>query len=356
MQLFPQRQSLVVQTEAALLQRIQSGQWEKFLPGERMLSEQFRVSRWTLREALARLEHSGAIRIAQGKACEIMRSNLPQPVRQGPRRVALLFPGPLWRERVFPALWIDELRIVLNREDTELLIVACPKAYGASPARTLENLCRKHAGYEWVLCASTRAMQEWFERRAMPTCVAGSHHEGIGLPTVEIASPEIGVHVGHTLLGLGHRRIVYFQARSPAAGHAQLERNLATTIARSNQATLTVREVGRDPVEISNTVDQVLRMDPRPTALVTCNAAIALTVFTQVIGRGVKVPQEISLVSAEWEPYMDLLVPKVSYYIVSPAKLANKLAQALRAPRSDRPLIRLLPEFVKGRSLARAGG
>jgi len=356
MQLFPQRQSLVMQTEAALLQRIRSGQWEKFLPGERMLSEQFRVSRWTLRAALSRLADNGAIRIAQGRACEIVRSNLPEPVRHGPRRVALLFPGPLWRERVFLALWIDELRIVLNREDTELLIVDCPKAYGANPEKTLENLCRKHAGYEWVLCASTRAMQEWFELRAMPACVAGSHHAGIGLPTVEIASPEIGVHIGHTLLGLGHRRIVYFQPRAPSAGHTHIQHNLAATIARSGQATITVREVGRDPVEISNTVDQVLRMEPRPTALVTGNAAIALTVFTQVIGRGVKVPQEISLVSAEWEPYMDLLVPKVSYYLVSPAKLANKLAQALRAPRSHGPPIRLLPEFVKGKSLARAAG
>jgi LacI family transcriptional regulator len=132
-----------------------------------------------------------------------------------------------------------------------------------------------------------------------------------------------------------------------------VQQNLAATIARTSQAVLTVREVGRDPIEVCNAVDQALRLTPRPTALVAGNAAIALTVFTQIIGRGLRVPQDLSLLSAEWEPYMDLLVPKVAYYIVSPAKLANKLAQALRTPRNNGQPIRLLPEFVKGKSLAR---
>ena len=68
----PQRTSLVAQTAAILKERIQSGEWHKWLPGEHELCAHLRVARMTLRGALAQLEQAGMVRVHQGKRREIL--------------------------------------------------------------------------------------------------------------------------------------------------------------------------------------------------------------------------------------------------------------------------------------------
>src|SRR5687768_15280 len=59
----PRRISLVAQAGDALREAIAAGHWQGRLPGERDLCEVLRVSRYTLRAALANLQREGIIAV-----------------------------------------------------------------------------------------------------------------------------------------------------------------------------------------------------------------------------------------------------------------------------------------------------
>src|SRR5262245_24458940 len=90
----PQKLSLVAQTAAILKERIEAGEWHKWLPGEQELHTQLHVARMTLRGALQQLQREGLVRSSQGKRREI----LPVERRTSPPssgRVLLFTPVPM---------------------------------------------------------------------------------------------------------------------------------------------------------------------------------------------------------------------------------------------------------------------
>jgi LacI family transcriptional regulator len=353
----PQKISLIAQTYAVLLEGMRQRRWLHELPGERLLSRELRISRWTLRAALAELARTGYLKIAQGTPCRITPRALRQQ-RSTPasRKVALLVPAPLTKLRLFVSLWIDELRIILNGLGIQLTIYDLPKAYRPNPRHALETLVAKHPHHDWVPVLSTRAIQEWFQTRSEFVLIAGSRFEGIHLPAVDIASHAVGVHAGHTLLGLGHRQIVLITPRVLAAGVLAAETGLRQAVTRTkySDANLTVLSCSEEPTEICRAVDRVLADSVRPTVLVGARAASALTAFSHLMRRGLRVPQDISLVSIEWESFLDMVVPRIAHYEISPAQFALQISRALlRSATGSAEATYLNPQFVPGGSLRR---
>ena len=67
MNLILKRPSLVSEATAALRNTLGSDRWADYLPGERVLSSQLRVSRQTLRAALEQLRREGLIQVEPGR-------------------------------------------------------------------------------------------------------------------------------------------------------------------------------------------------------------------------------------------------------------------------------------------------
>src|SRR5213593_3402149 len=108
----PQKSSLVAQTAAILRERIESGEWHKWLPGEHELCGQLHVARMTLRLALAQLSRAGLVRSSQGRRREIVARRLGATSTVS-RRVLLLTPVPLHFPLPFDVFWANELRDAL---------------------------------------------------------------------------------------------------------------------------------------------------------------------------------------------------------------------------------------------------
>lgn len=355
----PHKVSLIAQTKAVLLEGMLQRRWQHELPGERILSRELRISRWTLRAALAELNRSGHLKISQGMPCAITPRALRHRSTQPPsRKVALLVPAPLSKLRLFVSLWVDELRIILNEHGIQLSIHDSAKAYRSNPHHTLENLVGNHPHNDWLLLLSTQAMQEWFQQREEFALVAGTRFEGIKLPAIDIASHAAGVHAAHTLLGLGHRQIALFKPAVSNAGVLATEAGLREAISKvhNGSASMTVRSCGEDPAEICRTVDRVLAEPIRPTVFVGARAASLLTVFSHLMRLKLRIPQDISLLSIEWEPFLDMVVPRVAHYEISPAQLARQIARGFLRPRwGNTEASYLTPQFVSGGSLRRIG-
>jgi DNA-binding GntR family transcriptional regulator len=106
----PQRVSLVAQTKAILRRSMESGAWLQRLPSEVELSERLRVSRMTLRAALAQLVVDKCISSGRGQRRKI----LIQPKRTKPAKasdlVVLLTTIPLEAMPRFELYWTDDIR------------------------------------------------------------------------------------------------------------------------------------------------------------------------------------------------------------------------------------------------------
>ena len=154
----PQKTSLVSQTAAILSERIQAGEWHKWLPGEHELCAQLHIARMTLRRALQHLQRVGLIRSSQGKPREIVaRRRQTAPKLSG--RVLLLTQVPMQYRLPFDAFWTNELRETLEKAGYHLELHANHASFGRAMTTSLERLVEQMRPVGWVLNNSTQAMQ-----------------------------------------------------------------------------------------------------------------------------------------------------------------------------------------------------
>lgn len=100
------------------------------------------------------------------------------------------------------------------------------------------------------------------------------------------------------LVGLGHRRIAWVH-------HTTYDKH-RTTIERERAYLLALRAHDLSPVptydrygDVPGHVDVYLRQEPRPTALIVFSDAMMMMALQQLLRRGVRIPEEMSLISAE---------------------------------------------------------
>jgi DNA-binding LacI/PurR family transcriptional regulator len=360
MPLTPKRISLITQTQEVLQEGMRSGRWRHTLPGERSLSEELRVSRWTLRAALAELGRIGCLRIKHGHACTITSRALPNKRSIKKKRIALLSPIPLPRLRQFAVVWIDELKSIFREHDIELNVLDSAKAYRAKPAHALKILVETHPHDGWLLLLSTQTMQQWFQARGLAAVIAGSPYPGIRLPSLDVDQFATGVHVARTVHGLGHRRVALMRPDALTAGILACEMGIRDAIKKARTPMdFSVITVGEEKHGICRILDRSLSVAAPPSVLITSRADGTLTALSHFYSRGWHVPKAISLVAIEWEPFLANVVPDISHYRVSPLQYARRAARImlkiLDAPTHSESAV-IVPDFVAGGSLVSSIG
>ncbi|WP_068769872.1 substrate-binding domain-containing protein [Termitidicoccus mucosus] len=353
----PQKTSLVTQTRDVLERGIAGGRWRFSLPGERALSRELQVSRWTLRMALAALAREGVIYIRHGRACEIA------PARQAARRRAVswqtgcVLPAPLWQMRPFVALWVDALRVCLQELGGQFVLHDGARYFRPGGSRALAALTRQSPHDCWLLLLSNHEMQRWFHRRGLPVVVAGSSFDDAVLPSVDLDLRAMARHAAGVLLARGHRRIAMLTSHRGYAGVLDSERGLREAMdgAGGRGGELLVEYHGGEPAEICRKLDRLIARERRPTAFFIQQSAAWLTAAGHLARHGLLAPRDFSVIVAQDEPYLSHLVPEPARYVASPDLFARKIASLVRrACERVLPLetrVRLLPEFVPGQTI-----
>jgi LacI family transcriptional regulator len=352
----PQRQSLPAQTAAILKEEIQAGRWCEWMPGEHELSRQLHVGRVTLRAALAQLQREGWVRSRQGKRRQIIaRRGRAAPVASG--RVVLLTPAPMQMLRPFTVLWTNELREHLAEAGYNLETHGSHAFYGQGWAANLEVLARQLRPVGFVLTATTQKMQRWFAGRGLPCVIAGSRHPGIELPCVDNAYRAICRHAAGQFLARGHARLVFLNPDSGAAGELESEAGFREALAQTGHADVQASVVRHDETiaQIRRKLDGLLRQEHPPTAFLVSRATNVLPVMGHLMSRGRRLPEDAALISRDYEPYLERVVPSVARYVVNPSIMANRVAHAvLQVVQGRMPTpadCHIMPEFTEGETL-----
>jgi LacI family transcriptional regulator len=353
----PQRLSLVGQTVACIQAAIAQGRWQDWLPAERALCDTLQVSRSTLRRALAQLKRDGAIRAEHGAGNRIVRKGGRPRGRLRSRDVALLVPEPIERLRPTQTLWIDDLRAMLSERGCQLHVVHGRQYFRSTPGPALEKLVRQHPHGCWILMLANVACQQWFARQGLPCVIAGTRHAGVDLPFRDLDHRAACRHAAGVLLALGHRRLAFIAQKSPFAGDIESEAGFLDGVRSSRHADTTAALCRHDATatSITQALKRLMTAPEQPTALVVPNAYHCLAVVSGLGRLGWRVPEQVSVISRDEDPFLAFLVPEVARYVVSPQALARSLLHpVLELLVGGAPTKRsawLMPRFVRGASI-----
>lgn len=359
----PRAISLPHQTAELIRAAIAAGVWQDRLPGERPLSEKYQVSRSTVRTAVALLEREKLIRSEQGWGTRILRKAHPTPPPAAESSdVALLSPEPLERLRPTQTLWIDELRGMLSERGRRLRVFHGKKYFGRNPGRSLQRLVTENPHGCWILTLSNAAIQRWFSSNQHLRCViAGSAHAGSDLPSRDIDHRAMCRHAVGVLLGLGHTKLAFLVAQSQLAGALESEAGFKEGVENSPtaKADAVVSYHDGTTAGISAAVRRLLQQARPPTGIIIGNTYHYLSVVGCLAQMGKRVPQDISLISRDDDPFLVYVLPAPARYKVADHALAKALLQLVLDLLDNKTpaqrVSRLMPEFTRGQSLAKLG-
>jgi DNA-binding LacI/PurR family transcriptional regulator len=252
--------------------------------------------------------------------------------------------------------WIDELRDSLAKERCELKFLNYQSCYSERPQRALEKLAARLRPSTWVLLLATRAMQEWFVTKGLPTVSAGSCYEGIRLPAVDVDYRATCQHAVGRFLAKGHRCLALVHPQRVFAGGLRTEAGFVQAGARAGPGVETVvaRHDGTVP-GVCGSLDRLLARPNPPTAFLVCRPGDALTALGHLIQRGFRFPENAALISRDHDRFLELVVPSMARYRMDLVSYANKLSRVvLDLTSGGNPPHRehlLMPQFIPGQTL-----
>lgn len=344
--------SLAEQTAEVLARAIHDGKIMDLLPGEMELSAKLKVSRLTLRRAIAILERQKLLVIAKGKRTRVVP-------RRG-RRKEFASASVCFVINTTPGSHLIKVNPLLDEVQAALVAegVTCSEIYKSQfgERKVEERLREIVAGHKkscYVLLNSSRSVQQWFAKSGKPSLVMGSCFDGVDLPSIDLDYHAVGWHAGGQFVKNGHTNILLIQPEAPAAGLRASEAGLKEYM--SGVAGAQIRVLRTQPSSFLNAFERGLRGPEPPTAVFACRMEMALSALAaaQLFNRCI--PKNLSLVSRDDYQIFDFMVPQITRYRCNMHAMARKVIRIIHlllrgiSPGNRTSLI--VPEFFAGETL-----
>lgn len=347
------RPSLIEYTAQIMREALFARDWIDQMPGERELSQQLHVSRPTLRAALALLEREGLLSREPGRRRGIVKL-ARVPARKSTRVIGLLAPGPI--QEIVPAahLWLNSLQSHLRDKGYELQIHSSRSCYSQSPERELAAFTHRVPAVVWVLFLGTERMQRWFMERRLPCVTSGTPYSGVELPSVDLDHRATCRHAAAQFLRRGHQCIALLRQGPASAGDIESELGFLEAFRTSPSAAPIIADHDGSPSGIRNQLKALLRRTPKPTGFLVARAMPTLTVASELISRGYRLPHDAAVIGRDNDHFLDFFSPGIARYQVDSQLQAHRLARlVLQVARREIPRnsqVRLMPKFLPGES------
>lgn len=302
------------------------------LPSELELTTTFDVSRPTVRRALQILSDEGLIERVPGRGTYV-KERTP-PIR-GRREGTLLRQGVHTLALIAPNMRASfEVNLVMGAEKVvsqhEYHLVLCTSGRQVSlEQKYLLDLWRDERAAGFVLLAADapqphRVLRE-FVRAGVPTVLVDRYFANLALPFVVSDNLRAGYIATKHLVDLGHQRIGFvtrpnlyvssvahrFQGYKKVLSEAGLEYDPGLVC----QGLLPLIGEAQDTewAEYDRRVIREFLAQPRrPSAVLACNDAIAIQVLAGCRELGLRVPQDLALVSYDDADFAALLDPPLT--------------------------------------------
>jgi DNA-binding LacI/PurR family transcriptional regulator len=273
------------------------------LPTEVELAASARMSRNTVRQALAELEHNGVIRRVPGRGTFVQESAI-QRLKSGLSLFALVIPET--RAGYYPSLQCG-----FREEAGKLLdqVIVCDSEN--DPLRQADILLQlmdsKVAGVALVPTTNpaTPAHQiRPLQERGIPVVFCHRRISEVRAPLVTFSALDVGRLAGLAMLERGHRRVAFFSAHRAGftpqyrQGLQEVMRGARSDLPESLVRCDTIGKISREHEDfLRSSIEELLRLPDPPTAVFCSFDSEAEMLYLLLSRMGVKVPEQMSLVS-----------------------------------------------------------
>ncbi len=353
----PYRSNLVIECVRAMQLRIASGEWDQVLPGERRLAETLQVGRDTIRLTLKHLELDGVLApVDATNRRRILKKPGPAPATEKRSlKIGLLSHRKLERLQQPMLLEIDRIRDGLATKGGALVVYAPPWYEKRNPAKHLATLVAEERCSAWILLRSSAAVQKWFMNSHIPALIRGYPHPGIDLPHLDIDWYATARHAAGQLWRMGHRRILVARPVEALEGTEAAIKGMQDLGESGFEVSVVVEDGTTDGLK--RVLALALQVENPPTAMIAIRARQVATTLTWLASCRIRVPQDFSLISLAWEPYLNHMVPDISTYRVDPDALAKLVVRRMERLASGESHLGgnpwITPEMEKGASVAK---
>ena len=305
---------------SALRQEIDSGLYAstRQLPTEYLLCQRFQISRQTVRRALAMLEEEGLITRRQGSGSHLRERAEPEALLNCTVAVMTTYIS----DYIFPDV-LQGLESVLTANSSAPLLFATQNQISTERKILQTLLTMKDLSGVLVEGAKTALpnpnldlYQKLVQRGVRLVFLHGVYPELADTPSVLADDSGGGRMLVEYLYKKGHRNIAGvfkgddMQGRLRYAGYAEALRSLDLPL--EDKQIFWYNTEARPPFRSEHFVDSVLDNIPGCTAIVCYNDEVAIQVVTQLKKRGVRVPEEMAVVSFDNSQYSELAPVRIT--------------------------------------------
>lgn len=352
-----ERTRVADQAAAALRTAIGRGQLGNPLPGEHQLARQLGISRPSLRTALVRLASEGLVVIKKGHRSRLVS---PRKRRLQDSQPAVCVVCPASPE----SLYFQEHPVLVEMQAESMArgvrweVIFEPRLSGTQAGKRLEELVGSRPHVCWVLFAAPGTVQRWFAKRALPTVVVGTCVAEVALPSVDNAHAAVGWHAAGVLVKHRHTRVALVLPTPLLPGDIATRQGFLRYIEQHAKG-VTVAD-WRGPTDLARrraALTGLLTGPQRPTAVLTMRPALTFAFLLHASALGLRIPQDISILSRDTHPFFEWTVPELTRYSSAAIRIARRavrMATRLFAGQSVSPKPSLVtPTFLPGTTVAR---
>ena len=174
-------------------------------------------------------------------------------------------------------------------------------------------ISRRVEGIIAAPCGNSPELFEELNKSEIPILLVDRFFKGSNLPYVTTNNYSGGLQATNYLIRNGHRHIACIQGVSTSEPNKKRVSGYLDALRKigcEDKATVTGHEFS-----LQNGYEEtkkLLKADPRPTAILALSNTIGLGVIKAIREEGLRIPEDISLVSYDNNVYMDFLVPAVT--------------------------------------------
>lgn len=350
-----------------LLSELKSGRLQvgDALPTELDLSRQLQISRNTIRQAFSELERNGFIRRVRGKGT-FVAMNDSSTVQVSMQAFALILPE--LRTAYYPSIIRTFEK---SAADLSYQVMACnsDNDIHKQADHVLQLIDNQVAGVA-IVPATTPATPTYqiaqLQKHGIPVVICHRHVPGVSAPLLSLPFHEIARRAGQALVDRGHRRVAYLDLFRDETGDVfEAELRLALQSVGSDLPPEMVcygNGPNPDPIiheqEVLGHLKGLLRHPTPPTAILTGFTSTAELVFLLLKDLGVRIPEDISLMSFGGAWCEGAVARRISAVTVDESETARRAVQLLHEMRSgkrpidDNEVFDIPVSFYEGKTLA----
>lgn len=345
--------STVEQLAAHLREEIVSGGLGSGMPGVAKLVRQFGVGTQTVVAALEILKQEGLLEgHGERRRCRIVAADSGK--RTGLRICILLY-----EESDAHDEHTLELQRRLAERGHRVEVAGKTLTELRFDVSRVARLVEKTGGDAWVVRAGPRPVLEWFAARSVPAFAMFGRQSNLPMASLATLKSPAVAQALQRLVGLGHQRIVMLvreDRRKPTPG--LFERRFLEELERLGIETgaYNLPDWEDDSQGFHRCLDSLFRHTP-PTALLPSEPSLFFATQQYLLGRGVVVPRDVSLISLDDHPAFEWFKPEVSRIHTDTRRWVSRVVQWVENVangKEDRRETLIRAEFVEGGTIGPA--